>query len=49
MNMPNLRDFVERNALKRFESEKERGPSWNWDSKIKKEDWNTVHTDVKEM
>jgi hypothetical protein len=46
-DMPNLRDFVERNAWNGLNLEKELGDRAELGSKIKKEDWNTVHLIVK--
>ena len=46
-DIPNLRDFVERNAWNGLNLEKELGDRAELGSKIKKEDWNTVHLIVK--
>jgi hypothetical protein len=46
-DVPNVRDFVERNAWNGLNLEKELGDRAELGSKIKKEDWNTVHLIVK--
>jgi hypothetical protein len=46
-DVPNLGDFVERNAWNGLNLEKELGDRAELGSKIKKEDWNTVHLIVK--
>ncbi|MFT5773963.1 MAG: hypothetical protein ACI9ZX_003375, partial [Algoriphagus sp.] len=46
-DMPVLRDFVERNAWKGLNLEKDLGDRAELGSKIKKEDWNEIHLIVK--